>query len=508
MIMVMRVGGLATGMDIEAMVNKLMDAEKMPLTRMQQDRTMLEWQRDAFREINKKLLELDNMMLDMKMSNTYQTKKVSSSQANAVTAIGNTSALNGTYSINVSQLATPAINVSTDEIDIKDPNAKLSGYEGQIISFKTFNENAKNGEDTMKEYTYQIGANDTLNSVLKRITDDDNNVRSFYDPQAKKVVFETTRTGKYNQNGPEIDFTGSDNSFITGALKLSKTVTKDGDDNIIGGETGGENAKFTYNNGLTIESKNNWYELNNIVFEFHNVTDGNARLTVTNDVDHAYNAIMDFVNKYNEVVELINGSQQEEKFRDFKPLTDEQKKDMSEDEIKRWEEKAKSGILRGESALMSGMYSLRQSWYAKVETGGAFTSLTQIGITTSSKYMDGGKLEVNEEKLKAALRENPDDVQKLFSNSSTGDSRGLVQRLEDAVDGTMKKIEERAGKSYHTLDNYTIGKRLKDLNNRISAFEARMIKVENRYWNQFTQMEKAIQRMNDQSAQLFSQFGG
>ena len=35
-----------------------------------------------------------------------------------------------------------------------------------------------------------------------------------------------------------------------------------------------------------------------------------------------------------------------------------------------------------------------------------------------------------------------------------------------------------------------------------------LISVENRYWKQFTAMEKAIQQMNAQSAWLAQQFGG
>src|SRR5690625_200036 len=137
---------------------------------------------------------------------------------------------------------------------------------------------------------------------------------------------------------------------------------------------------------------------------------------------------------------------------------------MSDDEIENWEEKAKSGILRGETTLSNAMFSLRQSWYANVETEGEFTSITQIGITTSNKYMDGGRLEVDEEKLKNALRENPQSVQDLFSNNAEDDRRGLVHRLEDAVSQTMNRIEEQAGKSTHTLENYSLGKQMKDLN--------------------------------------------
>lgn len=503
----MRVGGLATGMDIEAMVNKLMQAERMPLDRMEQDRTKLTWKRDAFRDINRSLLELSEMMtgtgFNMKLSPMYQSKTVTSSQSSAVTATGTTSASNGSYNINVTQLATNAINVGKKEVDL---DTAVLEY-GDSISFSTYN-----AEGKLDTHTININENDTIGNIIKKINDGDNNVRAFYDAQTQRVIMETTRTGSYNPN-VEVDENGNkvgqeivfgkvvdgeiiEETFFTEELGLEQ-----------GMEKGGQNAKFTYNNGLDLESKNNSYDLNGINFQFHNVTEGNATLTVTNDVDAAFDNIMKFVDKYNEVIDKLNGSQTEEKFRDFHPLSDEQKKEMSEDEIKKWEEKAQSGILRGESSLSNGMYSLRQSWYATVDTGGAFTSLTQIGITTTSDYMDGGKLQVDEESLKKALRENPEDVQKLFSNTVQGESRGLVNRLEDSLKTTMKSIEEQAGKSTHTLDNYTIGKRMKDLNDRIFDFEARMLKVENRYWNQFTQMEKAIQRLNDQSAQLFSQFG-
>lgn len=499
----MRVGGLATGMDIESMVNKLMQAERMPLDRMEQDRTELTWKQDAFREINRSLLELSEMMtgtnFNMKLSTMYQSKTVTSSQEGAVTATGTTSASNGSYNINVTQLATNAINLGTKEVELD------TKVEAGKIHFTTYDEN---GQPIVHDI--DVGDDDTISDVLKKINASDSDVRAFYDAQDKRVIMETTRTGKYNLDteGSEIRFgafavddEGNESievvdTFFTDTLGLVEE-----------GEKGGENAVFTYNGALELTSKNNSYELNGINFQFHNETDGAATLSVTNDVDDAFENIMKFVDKYNEVIDKLNGSQLEEKFRDFPPLTDEQKKEMSEDEIKKWEEKAQSGILRGESSLSNGMYSLRQSWYSTVKTDGDFTSLTQIGISTSANYMDGGKLVIDEEGLKTALRENPEDVQNLFSNSAKDDSRGLINRLEDSLKTTMRSIEEQAGKSTHTLDNYTIGKRMKELNQRISDFEARMTRVETRYWNQFTQMEKAIQRLNDQSAQLFSQFG-
>src|SRR5690625_2289804 len=120
--MVMRVGGIVSGMDIEGMVKKLMEAERLPLERMQQQQTTLTWKRDAFREINSALLELDNMMLDMKLSTTYNPKSAVSSQESAVTATANSNAQNGTFEIQVTQLATSAMNIGKvgSEENLKD----------------------------------------------------------------------------------------------------------------------------------------------------------------------------------------------------------------------------------------------------------------------------------------------------------------------------------------------------------------------------------------------------
>src|SRR5690625_7216747 len=110
--------------------------------------------------------------------------------------------------------------------------------------------------------------------------------------------------------------------------------------------------------------------------------------------------IKQFVEQYNQVVEAIHTSQREENHRDYLPLTEEQKEEMSDKQIELWEERAKSGILRGESILSNGLFSMRQSWYSNVDSEGAFTSITNIGITTSPDYADGGKLIIDEEKLR------------------------------------------------------------------------------------------------------------
>ncbi|WP_100010422.1 flagellar hook-associated protein 2 [Lentibacillus sediminis] len=489
----MRIGGLASGMDIDSLVNQLMTAERIPLNKMEQDRTLLEWERDGFREINTKLSELDNMMLDMKLSPTYNSKSVHSSNDSAVTATATSASSNGLYSLEVTDLATSAMRISAPLNNVEDPSQPLDIDEFGTFTFSTYDENEKK----MKAHEFEVTRGDSLNDVLKQITDADNNVRAFFDEQSKQVILETTRTGDYNQegDGKEISF-DADNTFFTDVLQLDPAAE----------EKGGTDATFTYNKNLELTSKSNSYELNGITFQFQDV--GSANLTVNNDVDSAVEKITEFVEKYNEVVEEMSGTQQEERYRDYPPLTDEQREEMSESEIELWEERAKSGILRGESAITSGLFSMRQSWYANVETDGAFQSLTEVGITTTSDYLDGGKLEIDEEVLRSKLEEDPASVQQLFSNSSEGADRGLINRLEDSLGATMDQIGERAGSGGDTLENYTLGREMKDLEERITAFEDRLTQVENRYWSQFTAMETAISRMNQQSTMLMNNFGG
>ncbi|WP_339179437.1 flagellar filament capping protein FliD [Oceanobacillus sp. FSL W7-1293] len=487
----MRIGGLASGIDTESMIKDLMNAERIPLDKMHQDRTKLEWKRDAFRDVNKLLGNFDqNMILNMKLSETFNKKIISSTQEDAVRATGNAGANGGTYRIKVEQLASSAINVSeSDKMQINAEDT-LDPSMGPI-EFSTYD---KAGEKI--DHSYEIQSGDKLSDVIKRINDDkDSPVRLSYDENANTVILEATRTGKYNkaEGGKEITFT--DSSFFAN-LGLN-------DEN----EEGAQNAEFTYNGAYKVTTQDNHYQLNGVTFQFLNKTEGEATLNVTNDIDHTVEKITEFVEAYNEIVEKINESQREQVFRDFPPLTDEQKSDMSEREIELWEEKAKSGMLRGESFLSSGLSSMRQSWYGTVKNDGAFTSLTEIGIETSADYMDGGKLVINEAELREALAADPESVQRLFSNNVEGEGRGLINRLEDSVENTIGQINQRAGKATSvSLDGYALGKRMEEINSRIENFERRLENVESRYWRQFSEMERAISMMNQQSDMLMSNF--
>ncbi len=233
--------------------------------------------------------------------------------------------------------------------------------------------------------------------------------------------------------------------------------------------------------------------------------------------------IKEFVTNYNEMLDTLNGLLKEKKYRDFPPLTKEQREDMSENEQKLWDEKAKSGLLRSDSLIREGLSKMRTQFMSSVNGLGDKTidALAEIGITTSNKLSESGKLVIVDEKLDAALEKDPQQVVELFTKSGTvtttydadkkrnvtEDSRGITKRLRDEIANLTKSIEKKAGRDGDTEQSYNIGKNIVDMDNRITKLQAKLKDIEARYWKQFTAMEQAINKANQQSG-MFMQGGG
>jgi len=195
---------------------------------------------------------------------------------------------------------------------------------------------------------------------------------------------------------------------------------------------------------------------------------------------------------------------------------------MSENEIKLWEEKAKSGLLRSDTILRGGISNMRSLIYESypgVENK-KYNTLFSIGITTSKSYNDGGTLEIDDEKLRKALEEDPDAVTALFANNGnkeekkiidgveqTVDTRGFLVKLRESMNNFKLDIEKKAGRATLTDNQYSIGKNIIDMDKRIDTWKDKLEKIEARYWKQFSAMEKAINKANSQSS-YFAQFSG
>lgn len=505
----MRIGGLASGMDIDQIVSDLMKAERMPLDKLTQKKQLLEWQRDDYREMNKSLLELDTLIFDgILKQGSYVKKTISVSDSTALSVRNINSTVDFSGTVNVTTLAKAASMYSKGSSTI-DPNKKLldpsQGITPQTLTIQAIGKDG--GLDTGVQV--EITADDTIAMVIDKINKT-TGVNAFFDETNKTLSLIAKNTGDA-AGTPEIKLStdATSGSFWT-VMNMHGDNTLAEADTFTGGSYGksGENAILTYN-GMPIERSSNTFTINGVEFNLKKENTGDISFSSSTDTDAILDTIVKFVDKYNSVIEKIKNELEEKRYRDFQPLTAEQKGSMDEKDIERWEEKARSGTLRGDSILSGALNKMRMDLYSAVEGMTGANQLAEIGIKTSSNYLDGGKLVIDEDKLKAAISADPNAVYDLFAkDGSTSTTDGLARRLRDTIKNTMGNIETRAGKSYSVNNSFALGRNLNNIDKQINRFEDRLLQVEDRYWRHFTAMEKAIQRANSQSMYLMQQFGG
>ncbi|MDF2802271.1 MAG: flagellar capping protein [Anaerocolumna sp.] len=303
----------------------------------------------------------------------------------------------------------------------------------------------------------------------------------------------------------------------------------------------GQDAKLIYD-GTAITRNDNTFTLDGIKFNLLAVSqlvDANdptkglvkTSITLDQDVDKVFKNILSFVDKYNELVGKLNGELGEARDKDYQPLTEDQKESMSETDIKTWEAKARSGMLRNDSLLNGVLNEMRSAIYASIE--GISEGVFSIGIKTGD-YTQKGKLIIDETKLKDAIKNKPDLVANIFNkvsdinysiNLSSADKTtrykqsGIVNRLYDIIQKNITTLRndkgqkglliEKAGYSedYIDISSY-ISKQIKDKDTQIDTLIERLQNKEDSYYRKFAAMEKAMSQMNSQSSWISQQFGG
>lgn len=529
--MVMRIGGLASGMDIDGLVEKLMQAEKAPLNKLYQNKQKYEWQRDAYRDVNKELKAFDDFIQKNMMYKRDFAKKnvVSSNSAVSATAA---SAQNGqTLNIDkVSQLA-KAGNTQGGAGVIPagtDGSTKLStlGIAPGDVKMSVLQT-----DGSFKEVDLKFTGDDTINSVISKLKDG-TGLNAFYDKNSGQISISTQATGAgekvfhdvADDNAPDPVVTNgtasviieSGASFFEGLGFGTADLYTDDVNEVKSGRqsliSNGQNALVTVN-GLEIERQSNTFEVDGFNITLNstynrNPVDGEDALPISlvtkTDTDNMMDKIKEFVDTYNALVESLTSKTKEKRHRDFPPLTDEQKKDMEEKEIELWEEKAKSGLLRSDTIVQSALAKMRTDMYSKGSGSNAeFDMLFKIGITTSDKTADNGKLVIkDEDKLRAAIEANPDAVYELFSG--TLDNPGIADKLQKSIKAVTIDIEKKAGKADSVNNTFNLGRSLNDVEDRITNWMRKLEGIEQRYWKQFTAMETAINKANQQSSMFFA----
>lgn len=502
--MVTRITGLNSGLDVDSLVKKMMDAEKQPLNKLNQQKQTLEWKRDAYREVNTQIADMYSTTFNNMLMSTNWNKKTVTSSDSSVSAAAVSAEQNISTSMSVQQLATPTTYKSSGAIN-------FTSGQSQTLKFNVTNP----GETKPTEVNVTIAATDTIDDVISKLNSSGLGVTALKEKISNGTDYVDTIAFTSNKTGEGFTLAAGDDATKS-FLKDQLGFAVDDATNELTANAEGKNAKFTFN-GLEMTKTSNNFTINGIKYTLNSVTDSNKTVTInsTTDTDGIFDNIKDFVDKYNTFIKSVNEKASESKYRDYKPLTDEQREAMTDKQIEQWEAKAKSGLLRSDSTLQNGLAEMRLDLYSTVTIDGKKYQLADFGIETSDSYTDQGKLVIKDEaKLKQKITENPALVAKLFNADSPDtaktknpEEQGIARRLKDTLNKMQTQISKQAGTESSVSTSFAIGKSLNEIETNISNMKTKLDDIETRYYKKFSALDTALEKLNSQSSYLTSMLG-
>ena len=282
--------------------------------------------------------------------------------------------------------------------------------------------------------------------------------------------------------------------------------------------TAGSNAMVNID-GKNYDLDTNVKTVAGVTYTFNSPTEPGktATVTVNQDTDTIVDNVKKFVEAYNTLLDSLNDKLSEERYSDYKPLTKEQESEMTEEQIKKWNEKAKSGLLYHDSNIRSIVSDMREALYTPVDAvDSKYNSLSAIGITTNTTK---GHITLDEDKLRTALADDPDCVYQLFASDQDSSyisgttstnklssyekksdyrNTGVANRLYNLMGTHMSSLESYGGVSTSTDDQSYLGKLIANMQTRMDAFKTMMKSYESKLYNKYDAMEVALSKLGTQ----------
>lgn len=359
---------------------------------------------------------------------------------------------------------------------------------------------------TINDVDITVDKDATVANLMSAVNKSDANVTMTYSSLTNSFTVESKEMG----GAGKVDIRSSD---VTKALGIA-------DDNGTVGFTSGQNSVFEIN-GQEIYLNDNSYTLDGTTFTFNdNMEVGETyTATISKDSTTVKDTVKKFVEDYNQLIEDVYGYIGTAPAKDsngdsYDPLTDDERDEMSEDEITKWEEKAKQGVLYNDSTVSSIMSQIRTTLYNSVTLDdGTKFGIYSMGIKTSSEWSEHGKLEIDDDAFDKAFENNQDAIVKLFTDSENGVMAKVNKVMDSAVKSSGKAetrgtLVRKAGKenSSVTTDS-TIYKEMKRIQERMSDLQTKYSEKEEYWWKVFTNMESALSDLNSQTSYISSYFG-
>ena len=554
-----------SGLDIESLVKMGMMNKQNQYDKMYQNEMKQEWLKEAYVGVYDSMKTFKANMTDFKMQSNMSAMKATTTNEDVVSVTANGAAAAMSHKVSVSKVASNAyimtgmngsspaeitfanssnpgknylMDVMYSDVQTTDNgdgtysyklNGSSTSVNGSDVAIKltlkdSSASNARTHEVTLT-YDDIIQDKKTLSDLASAINKSEANIQAGFDTANGSFSMYNKTSGE--KNIINITAGNSDTATLLNNLHLASYNAQD---NTLGAALSftnngtaveaakGTNAQATID-GKTYNLESNKITVAGVTYNFNNVSEAGKTTTVnvSQDTDKIVDNVKKFVDMYNTMLDSLNDKLSEERYSDYKPLTKEQEAEMTEEQIKKWNEKAKSGLLYNNSQVRTLVSDMREALYTPVDAvDSKYNSLSAIGITTTTTK---GHVTLDEDKLRKALTEDPDCVYQLFASDqdssyiagSTNTNKltayekkedsqntGLANRLYNAMTDNMSIFENYAGTSKATDDQSYLGKLISNMHTRMTSFQTLMKSYENKLYDKYDAMEVALSKLGAQ----------
>ena len=432
--------GIGSGLEVETIVSKLVALESKPIAALQTKATGINTQISAFSQLKSQISNLQDQLDKLTKPATWLGNTLTSSNSAQVTGTATSSAVQATYDVEVSQMAAGqtigsglvasgttlgpgklTISMGTYGANGLTPNTK----DGKNVSFSV---DITAEDDSLAKIAAKINAakGDVSATVLK-------------DHTGERLVLQSKTTGVNSAFSVEAEGAGLQQFAYNGTDATMKRSVEAQD----------TLAKI---NGIDMASHTNVFEevaagVTLTVAQKSAKDAAPVRITIANDTATAKTALKNLVESYNALSNAL------------KTMTAYDKDSKT------------AGTLQGDSTAINLQSAMRRVLSGPGGEGGAFTSLSQMGIA----FQTDGTLKIDDTKLDKALKD-PDSMSKFFTaDVADANQDGLAVRLKDFTSGLLA-----TGGTFSTKDE-TLKNALKRntadqerQTARVTAYEARV----------------------------------
>lgn len=540
--MPIRMTGMVSGLDTDSIVKELVSAYSTKKEKYEKEQTKLGWKQEIWKDLNKEVNTFYKSVGNLRFAGGYSTKKTTSSDTTKATVSAGSNAVTGTQKLHVLSTAQSGY-LTGGKITASDSSAKVTsstklselGFTEDETALK-FIAKDKDGKDISADI--KLSKDSTISDAVKALRDvglnasfDENNGRIFLSSSATGASTDFSLKSDGSDASKNLLNTLALNTDASEVTEASKRATKiDGSDAAI------------VLNGVVYTSSSNNFSINGLSISVNAVTDSvdlskaktNGSLdadkisdmlvntplndseaisiTTSTDTQGIYDKIKDFITSYNNIINKMTKLYNADSAGNYEPLTDDEKSEMSDSEIEKWETKIKDSLLRRDSTLSTVMSAMTTAMSGGATVNGKTYFLSNFGISTlgymnaaeneqNAYHIDGDEDDENTsgntDKLMTALNSDPDTVMDFMKQMATN--------LYNAIDKQMTRTTLRS--KYSIYNDKEMTTQYKNYTTTIKEWETKISDKEDYYYKKFSSMESALSKLNSQTSSLSGLFG-